>query len=338
MQKYYLGVDGGNSKTDYLLYTIEGEYVDVHRADTCSHERFDDGYDAMERIMMEQLSVILERNNISVRDIAAAGFGLAGADLPVQVAELKKRVEAIGFACYGLSNDGILGVKAASKNGVGLCVVNGSGTVAVGIDETGSILQIGGVGPLSGDFAGGGYIRNQIISALYAYHCRCGEGSSMFEPVMGLLGADPDDMLTLVSDYDLLRKHMIEIIQEGAKAAIGGDALACRIFDGVGESIGQSAAGCIRRLSFNGYGAPGNPIDIVQVGSIWYKVPYEGMNASFLKTVQDLSGKCCRVVKLDAPAAVGGVLWAKEIADGGMVAAGYRDKVLNSAATVFNTM
>ena len=336
MQKYYLGVDGGNTKTDYLLCTAEGEYVDVYRTGSCSHERFDEGYGAMERVMREQLSHILERNNIGISDITAAGFGLAGADLPVQIAELKKRVEAIGFSCYGLSNDGILGVKAASRNGVGLCAVNGTGTVVVGIDEKGDILQIGGVGPLSGDFAGGGYIRNQVISLLYAYHCRCGKDSSMFAPIMEMLGADPDDMLTLVSDHELLGRHSIDIIQTAAKAAIDGDALARGIFDAVGASVGQTAAGCIRRLSFEGFGTPDNPIDVVQVGSIWYRVAYDGMNKSFLQTVQALSGKSCRTVRLDAPAAVGGVLWAKEVADGKPAEAAYREKVLASAAAAFN--
>ncbi len=43
--KYVLGVDGGNSKTDYCLYTIEGDYVDLHKAGTCIHERFKNSFE-----------------------------------------------------------------------------------------------------------------------------------------------------------------------------------------------------------------------------------------------------------------------------------------------------
>ena len=74
MPKYFLGVDGGNSKTDYLLCTADGEFVDVFRTGTCSHERFDDGYDGMEKNMREHLAILFKRNNISVEDIASAGF------------------------------------------------------------------------------------------------------------------------------------------------------------------------------------------------------------------------------------------------------------------------
>ena len=329
--KYYLGVDGGNTKTDYLLCAVEGGFVDVFRAGTCSHEQFEDGYDGMERAMREQLAQLFARNGVGMGDVAAAGFGLAGGDLPVQITELKKRVEAIGFSCYGLSNDGILGIKAASESGVGLCAVNGTGTVVVGIDETGGILQVGGVGPLSGDFAGGGYISRQIITRLYEFYFRCGADSTMFAPVLELLGAGPDDLLATVGDDELLSRNTVDIIQVGAKAAVDGDAVAMGIFDGVGVSVGKSAAGCIRRLSFHKYGNDeAAPIDIALVGSIWHKIPYGGMAAAFIKTARELGGKYCRAIKLEAPAAAGGVLWAKEIRDGAPVEPAYRKKLLDA--------
>ena len=324
MQKYFLGVDGGNTKTDYLLCTVEGEFVDVYRAGTCSHEHFENSYDGMEQAVREQLAVLLDRNNIAVDDIASAGFGLAGADLPSQYVELKKKVEAIGFKQYGLANDGILGIKGASDSGVGLCVVNGTGTVVLGIDQKGDILQVGGVGPLSCDFAGGTFIRDQIMTKLYQFYYRCGESSIMFEPILQLLDTKQEDLLTVVSDWNHLNKHTVEIIQLAANAALSDDAVAKKIFDDVGENIGQGAAGCINRLSFS------DTVDVVLVGSIWHKVPYEGMLKTFVATTEAFSSKKCNPIKLEAPSAVGGVLWAKEIADGCLVPANYRKNLIEA--------
>jgi N-acetylglucosamine kinase-like BadF-type ATPase len=328
--QYFLGVDGGNTKTDYLLYTAEGAFVDVFRAGTCSHEAFKDGYDGMERTMGEHLAVLFQRNQIKVNNILAAGFGLAGADLPSQYVELQKRVERLGFHCYGLANDGILGIKGASDSGVGLCAVNGTGTVVIGIDGKGKILQVSGVGPMSGDAAGGGHLRTQIMLALYSYYYRCGKESAMFPELMTLLQAKPEEMLEVVSDYGLLGKNMVNIIQTADKAAQNGDAIAMQIFDEMGETIGQSAAGCIRLLSFDGRGTHEEPIDIVLVGSIWHRTSYEGMQAAFLRTVQALTGKHCRCISLTAPSAVGGVLWAKEVYDKAPVPAGYRKQVVEA--------
>ena len=330
MQKYFLGVDGGNSKTDYLLCTVEGAFVDVYRADTCSHEQFKDGFDGMERAMRKQLSQLFSRNGINISDIVSAGFGLAGADLPEQIDELNRRVKEIGFSQYGLGNDGILGIKGASNSGIGICTVNGAGTVVIGMDEKGDVLQVGGIGTLSGDAAGGAHIRDRILTKLYCFHFRCGDDSVMFSRVMELLNATPEKLPMTISDYNLLRQHMSDIIQIGAKAAMDGDKVAREIFDAVGVSIGQGVAGCIRKLSFEGFGSESNPIDIVRVGSIWHKVPYEGMSNVFMQTIQGLSDKKCRLVKLEAPPAVGGVLWAKEVADNAPVAADYRQNLLNA--------
>lgn len=321
---FFLGVDGGNTKTEYLLYTTEGKFVDMHRTGTCSHEQFNGSFDSMEKVMRKQLSEIFTRNGITAADIAAAGFGLAGADLPYQIEEMKRRVEAIGFTRYGLANDGILGIKATATGGVGICAVNGTGTVVVGINESGNILQVGGVGPLSGDSGGGSYIRDRVIASLYNFYFRCEPDSVMFPPVMKLLGVRIENLLSLLSDYTTLSRYMTDITKICAQAAVDGDDVAKKILDDIGISIGKSAAGCIRKLVF----AETDEIDIVQVGSIWFKVLYEGMNAAFLRTTQELSGRHCRPIKLDASSAFGGVLWAKEIADGVAPSAATRESFL----------
>jgi N-acetylglucosamine kinase-like BadF-type ATPase len=316
MQKYYLGVDGGNSKTEYLLCKTDGTFVDVYRSGTCSHETFPDGYDGTERTMREHLSELFKRNGIGPSDVASAGFGLSGADLNYQVRELKKLVEHLGFRRIGLANDGILGIKGASESGSGLCVVNGTGTVVIGINENGDVLQVGGLGRLAADCAGGAFIRDEVISTMYQYYYRCGDNSSMYADVLALFKAKPEDLLTVLDDWKMLAWFMTDIIKACVKAALSGDEVARRIFDNVGISIAEAAAGCIRRLTFGSMGTVDKPIEIVQVGSLWHKVPYEGMHNAFMKTVQELSGKYCRIAKLEVSPAVGGVLWAKEIADG----------------------
>ncbi|MCL1878081.1 MAG: hypothetical protein FWF80_04420 [Defluviitaleaceae bacterium] len=318
MQKYFLGVDGGNTKTEYLLCTTEGKYIDVLRTGQCSHENFEDGFDGMERVMREHVAELFSRHkDIGYENIVAVGLGLAGADFPWQIEELTRRVESMGFKNIGIANDGILGIKATSASGTGLCAVNGTGTVVVGVDEQGQILQVGGVGPISGDAAGGTYICVKIIELLYDYHFRCGTNSIMFQPVMKHLGVTPKDMLEAIVKWEFLSpSNMIDIIKIGASSAAEGDRVAREIFDGMGISIGKSAAGCIRRLSFEKAGTESAPIEIVQVGSIWHKILYEGMSDTFIKTVTELCGKHCRLVKLKTPPAVGGIFWAKEIADG----------------------
>jgi N-acetylglucosamine kinase-like BadF-type ATPase len=308
MSKFLLGVDGGNTKTDYLLATLDGEVVASLRAPTASHECFDDGFDGMERAMRTQLAQLFVHNSITVSDIAAAGMGLAGADHPWQVAELEKRVRAIGFTRFAVANDGILGVKAVSTDGTGLCAVNGTGTVVVGMDGDGQILQVGGIGRLTGDHAGGSHIRDHAMAALYNFHYRCGTNSEMFPKLMQLFSATVDSLSSIIADWEALHRGMKAIMEIAAEAAENGDHVARQIFDDAVKNIAHSAAGCVGKLNFTG------EITIVQVGSIWHKTAYTGQHAAFSRELASLlPGRELNIIPLTEPPAIGGIRWAKEL-------------------------
>jgi N-acetylglucosamine kinase-like BadF-type ATPase len=308
--KYLLGVDGGNSKTDYLLCRVDGSFVDILRAPTCSHEHANVGYDGMQEKMQGQLNILLGRNGISVSDVAAAGFGLAGADVPEQLKELNKRVESIGFTKYGLANDGILGVKAIASSGV--CAINGSGVVVVGIDDDDKFLQVGGIGELSGDAGGGGFIARQAILAVYKSYFRAGDKTTFAPAVFKALNIDdPYDMPTVINDmgYRLsMSKEMIRILDE---AAINGDRVAGKIFDDVGINCAEGVVGCVRNLSFR------DEVVVVKAGSIWNVVGYTGLVDSFVEYIEkNLAPRKVRFELLEATPALGALFWAMELYNG----------------------
>ena len=62
--KYVLGVDGGNTKTDYILFDEFGNFVDGHRSGTCSHEALKDSFSGTYRVMKEEVEKLLSRNNM----------------------------------------------------------------------------------------------------------------------------------------------------------------------------------------------------------------------------------------------------------------------------------
>ncbi|SDS73219.1 hypothetical protein SAMN05444162_2143 [Paenibacillaceae bacterium GAS479] len=47
LASYVIGVDGGNSKTGYYLFDLEGNRIDSIPAGTRSHEQFSDDYLAL---------------------------------------------------------------------------------------------------------------------------------------------------------------------------------------------------------------------------------------------------------------------------------------------------
>lgn len=307
---YLLGVDGGNSKTDYLLCREDGSFVDILRHPTCSHEHVGVGYDGAQKKMQSHLNGLFAKNNITVKDISVAAFGLAGADLPNQHKELRQRIANIGFKTFDLGNDGILGVKAMSKSGV--CAINGSGAVVVGIDDTGTQLQVGGIGQLSGDYAGGNHIARSAVAAVYKHYFRIGPYSAAFPLIMDVFGINtPDDLpANVLSQNTLVWEKAKEIIDIVDNQAVAGDEVCKSILDCVGINCGEGVCGCIRNLSFTG------SITVVKAGSIWTKLKYQGISDSFESVIMENTEHGINPILLDAPPALGAVFWAKEILSG----------------------
>mgnify|MGYP000950536037 CR=1 FL=1 len=148
MKKIILGVDGGNTKTDYFLFDIEGNFIDFHRGPTCSHEQFKESYQGSYQAMKKVFDVFLPKNNLYPGDIYTSVFGLAGVDTPKQKAAIEEVVKSLGFKNFKVVNDSFLGVKAVTKSGV--CSINGTGTSSGGIDAFGNYLQVGGIGAIVG--------------------------------------------------------------------------------------------------------------------------------------------------------------------------------------------
>ncbi|MFC5401284.1 N-acetylglucosamine kinase [Cohnella soli] len=324
---HIIGVDGGNSKTDYFLFDIEGRFVDRIRAGTCSHERFADGYASSYRVMDDNVRLLLERNRLSIRDIAAGAFGLAGADLPSQKEQLCQVVERLGFTNYALDNDSFLGIKAGSEKGFGICSINGSGTVAGGISPSGRRLQIGGVGSeIAGDEAGGYFYARKVLRTVYDSFYRMGQATRMAEPVMELLGVPDKASFIDYAVNGVLQRTLpnTELMRILFAAADDGDAAAVELIDASALQLARTTAGCMHNLDF------GEEVDIILAGSVWIKAESPLLFDRYRQHVSELTGhgRRCRFIKLQVPPATGAVLWALELALGRPVEPDIRQKVI----------
>lgn len=310
MKKYILGVDGGNTKTDYLLFDTEGNFIDGKRAGTCSHEGLKDSFDGSYRVMNQEITELLSRHNLTPGDITAAAFGLAGVDVPFQRKRLEDIVVRIGFKNYVVVNDGFLGIKAASPNGAGVCSINGTGTVSTGIDEEGNIIQVGGIGFVSGDEAGGSFFARRIIQAAYDEVYRFGKKTVLTEIIFKALEiTDKSEFQNAIVEKFYTRKvNHTELIQALFKAANEKDEVSIEILEKAGENMARSISGCIANLTFR------HPVNVILAGSVWANATCEVMFNSFKKWVYDLTKKECNFIILKVPPVTGAILWAVELA------------------------
>ena len=322
MKKYIIGVDGGNTKTDYLLFDVNGNFIDGMRCGTCSHEAPSIGsFEGAYLEMNKQINLLLSRNNLVIEDVVSGAFGLAGVDAPFQKKALEEAVEKIGFTKYAVVNDGFLGIKAASKTGIGVCSINGTGTVNVGIDEDGNWMQVGGIGYVAGDEAGGSFLARAAVRLAFDECFRFGLKTLITEYVFKMYGIESKKDLSnaIVGkkvDSTYLIKALFSCANEGDEAAIN-------VLRTAGENMGKSISGCISEINIV------EPIQVILAGSVWAKATNNEMLDAFKETVIKLTNKKCDFIVLKEPPVLGAILWALELANNELPSADLKQFVLN---------
>jgi N-acetylglucosamine kinase-like BadF-type ATPase len=314
MSGYVVGVDGGNTKTDYFLFDLSGRRVDAIRSGTCSHEALKDGFAGSRRVLGEELNGLLSRNNLAIGDVAAACFGLAGVDVPEQQQALEEIVQEIGFRKFVVVNDGFLGIKAGTRGGTGACSINGTATVSVGVDRHGNWMQVGGIGFVSGDEAGGAYLARRVVQAAYNETFRFGPKTSLTGALFGLFEMSDKRELSnrIVERFVGGRIDLADLVKLLFAQANDGDEVAISILAAAGEAMARSVAGCIRTLDFD------DSVEIVLAGSVWAKAGSPHMFDAFRAWVEKLAEIEGKYVVLTVPPATGAIVWALELASGAL--------------------
>lgn len=324
-KKYIIGVDGGNTKTDYFLFDTEGNFVSSIRAGTCSHEKLPDSYEGAYREMQMRIDQLLEEQKLSIEDVEVGVFGLAGLDVPIQKENLEKVIKRIGFKKFIAENDGYLGLKAGSKSGIGICSINGTGTVTTGIDAKGNRLQVGGVGYISGDNAGGAFIARELFREIHDTLYRCGETTTLERPVLQLLGVrDKKYYIQAISALYGTKFSHTPYIQLVFEHAVQGDALALRIIHKVARELAKSTVGCINNLNFSSE----NDVEIILAGSVWVKPTIRILVDAYKGYISSLTKLSCAYTVLQVPPGIGAVLWALEVATGEAVKEDIRNRII----------
>ena len=310
--RYVLGVDGGNTKTDYFLFNENGEFVDHLRAGTCSHEALDDSFDGAYRVMKECIEKLLKRNNLTVKDVAASAYGLAGVDVPFQKIALEEIIRKIGFNNFAVVNDSSIGIKAGTTKGYGICCVNGTGTSNSGIDQYGGYLQVGGIGDISGDLAGGHFLAREVVKAVYNAAYRMGPQTSLSEIVYEKLGIEgkEDLMDGIASVFKSRRFDYTALTIACFEEANKGDKVALDLLYKMGDNCAKSGAGLITNLHFD------KEVDACLVGTVWVKGACPYAIEVYKKKIQEYSGKKVNVRVLTVPPATGAIIWALELLRG----------------------
>jgi N-acetylglucosamine kinase-like BadF-type ATPase len=160
----YLGVDGGGSKTAFVLIDADGRVV--ARATAPSSYYFADGFGVVERVLSQGITDICTQAGIEPADIDAAFFGLPGYGEASGDVEQLDAVpgRVLGHDRYSCDNDMVCGWAGSLAGEDGINVISGTGSMTYG-ERLGTGHRVGGWGELFGDEGSAYWIATQGLNA-----------------------------------------------------------------------------------------------------------------------------------------------------------------------------
>ena len=245
--KYFLGVDGGASKTAAMVIDDSGKSLGSGVAGPSNHLRV--GIETAARNIERAVNKALVAADVASREIHWAYCGIAGADHPAHRQEVVDSL-SIFFprGNFTVDNDARIALTGAIGFGGGVVVIAGTGSVAFGRNEEGAEARAGGWGPIIGDEGSGYGIARAGLAAIMRAHDGRGPATKMTEMLKERYDMKPEDLppfvyATTTQTDDIARYGMLVV-----QAAQDGDATATAILEQAGGELASAALAVARRL------------------------------------------------------------------------------------------
>lgn len=302
----WIGVDGGGTKTQFVLFDDEMRARQSFRLGTCHPGQV--GYDGMAAVIGEGVGLARAAADGAVKGI---GLGLAGyGQDPAIRARMADAVrQAVGDTPFELVSD----VEAAWASTLdladGVVVICGTGSIAFGRagDKT---TRAGGWGYQVGDEGSGYWIGREVLRLFSRQADGRDPRGPLFDVVMRELGlAEPYEIITYARDVlagDRTRTaSLTRVLRQAADA---GDPVAHAAYGRVARELADIVGAVAARLF-----APGASVPVGYVGGV-----FEGAGAYLLAPLaQALPAGCTLAHPAHEPAAGPCLLLRRRLAQGG---------------------
>jgi N-acetylglucosamine kinase-like BadF-type ATPase len=147
---YYLGYDGGGTKTEAILLDARGHLVGRGLGGPSNAMRI--GFDAAFAGLRAAAESVLSAARADAKQVHGVCAGLAGAGGRRVVKRMMAfLVEVFPRAVVHVTTDAAIALETATQGGPGVILIAGTGSIALGRNAAGHTARAGGLGPWLGD-------------------------------------------------------------------------------------------------------------------------------------------------------------------------------------------
>lgn len=281
---FLLGMDGGGTKTEFVLIDREGRVAAQHRESGSYHLQI--GIEGLREVVSRGLSTVLGKLAISGDAIEHAFFGLPayGEDNSLQSRLDEMPAELLGHRRYRCGNDMVSTWAGSLAGEDGIGIVAGTGSIGYG-EREGRTARAGGWGEVFSDEGSAYWIATRGLNVF----SRMADGRSPRGPLHGILlrafrlTEELELCAWLAAGEGPTRDRIASFSPLVAQAAIEGDEQAIAIFEAAGRELADIAASIRTSLGF----CPGKRVPLSYSGGVFETG--ESILAPFRRSLMDHS-------------------------------------------------
>ena len=244
---YSIGVDGGGTRTRAVMVDGEGSICAVSTG----------GCGNVQVVGLGGLKSLLDR---LLGELGAASqdrslcLALAGAGRRPERTAIAAMARSEGWAQrVEVVSDAQGALAGAHGGGPGLIAISGTGSIALGRDESGREARAGGWGSLLGDEGSGYSIGLEALRAILRAEDGWGDKTLLAGELKKALGlANWDQLVQKVYRREIDREHISALCPLVFATARRGDGAARNIIAEAGSALGSQVSAVVRRLRLRG--------------------------------------------------------------------------------------
>lgn len=298
---YFLGVDGGGTKTHVALLDDARKVIGEGTAGPSNPLRV--GVETAVSNIVKATDQAMDEAGVLRVDIAAATLGLAG----VRRADMKQSIKAsftehIRIRKTTVVTDAEIALFATTQGKPGLVVIAGTGSVCLGKNASGKMAIAGGWGPLAGDEGGGVGIAQTALHAVAKASDGRGIATVLSDRASEYFRASgPENLIVAIYSPQVDNTRIAGFAKFVVEAAQEDDAVATTILQEAGSELGLAACAVIDQLGLRRQKVPiGCVGSVFNAGSILTK--------PMIETVHTIAPKAFLTQPSIAPAQAAAVM------------------------------
>jgi N-acetylglucosamine kinase-like BadF-type ATPase len=245
--EYFLGVDGGGTKTHAVLLAEQERMLGEGFAGPSNPLRV--GVASAATAVREAVDGACDAAGVRRADIAACEVGLAG----VRRADLRERMRdsltTLGINSLEVVTDSDIALYGATNGAPGLVLIAGTGSICCGRNARGKRVCAGGWGPLAGDEGGGSWLARRALQAVAQAADGRGKETALSQAACAYFKvAAPDDLGFAIYAPSMTNERIAGFGRCVVEAAEKRDEVARAIIADAGRELGKAAKAVIRKL------------------------------------------------------------------------------------------